>query len=58
MSGDVDDVDPPLNHHYPFKGQQSYNIINVCVFVNTNQKELEMDMQMIWSRTPLSTTTP
>ena len=30
------------NHHYPFKDQQAYSVINVCVFVNTTQ---EMDME-------------
>ena len=32
----------PLNHHYPFKGQQAYIIVNVIVFVNTIQ-EMDMD---------------
>ena len=35
----------PLNHHYTLKGQQTCTIINVCVFVNTIQKEMEMDTE-------------
>ena len=32
----------PLNHHYPFEGLQTYTIINVCVFVNRVQMEMEV----------------
>ena len=39
-------VDPSLTHHYPLRGQQYNSIINVCVFVNTIQKEIEIDMVM------------
>ena len=35
---------PSLIHHYPLKDQQAYSIINVCAFVNTIQKEMEMDI--------------
>ena len=46
---------PPLKHHYPIKCQQAYTIINVCVYVNTIQKQLdmEMDMEKIPSQSPL-----
>ena len=39
------EVDTLLNCHYPIKDQQACSVINVCVFVNTIQKELEMDMK-------------
>ena len=34
---------PPLNHHYPLKGNQTYTIINVCVYGNTIQKEMDKE---------------
>ena len=34
---------PPLNHHYSLKGQQTYTIINVCLFGNTIQKEMDTE---------------
>ena len=33
---------PPLSNHFLIKGQEAYTIINVCVFLNTIQKEMEM----------------
>ena len=36
----------PLNHLYPFKGQQAYTIINVCVFMNKIHKQMGMEMNM------------
>ena len=36
----------PLNLYYPLKDQQAFNIINVCVFVNTIQREMTMDKEM------------
>ena len=35
------ELDKEQNYHYPFKGQQTYIIINVCVFVNTIQMEMD-----------------
>ena len=35
-----------LKHHFPIKGQQAYAIIKVCVFVNTIQKEIDMEVDM------------
>ena len=48
---------PTLNHHYPFKGQPSYTSIHVCIFVNTIQKDMEIDTEMDMDEIPLSTTT-
>ena len=57
-SGDRNGVDPPLNHHYLFKGQEAHTIINGCVFVNTIQEEVDMEIDIakpIWTiTTPLS----
>ena len=34
---------PSLKHRYFLKGQQGYNIINICVFFNTIQKEMDLE---------------
>ena len=36
----------PLKNHCPIKGHQVYTIINVCVFVNTIQKEMNIELDM------------
>ena len=47
IDGDGYGVDPPSTVITTLLGQQAYNIINVCVFVNKIQKHIEMDMEQI-----------
>ena len=42
--GDRYGVDHPLHHHYPFKDQKVQTIMNIYAFVNTMQKEMDMEM--------------
>ena len=50
---DIEQI-PTLKYHYPFKCPQAYIFIQVGAFVNTIQKDMEVDMEY----TPLSITTP
>ena len=36
---------PSLKHHYSFKHQKLYSVLNACVFINTIQEEMEKDVE-------------
>ena len=43
MDTEMDNLKIPIKCHYPHKDQQAYTIINMFVFVNTIQKEIDME---------------
>ena len=50
MDVEMDMEYTPLKCKNLVKDQQAYNMINVCEFVNTIQKEIEMEMHLASSQ--------
>ena len=51
--GDGYGVDPPVNHQNPLKDQKIYTIINLCVFLSTIQKAMDIEWALPQPPLPL-----
>ena len=38
---------PPLKNHFLIKGQMAYSTINLCAFMSTIQKEMDIDYTLL-----------